>query len=137
MEFHDINIKRGVPDVLCLYMYLETIYLFTNSLVPLDTNKQTLQRPQLSIAGQELWLNGIFEIYRRMREKSNFGPYLVQFDDIAITVLPNVYAPGFFTDSSWFAHQLPDIVGGRSLLEIGTGARASLRSHVHDAALVL
>ena len=47
--------------------------------------------------------------------------YTVHCKDIPITVLSNVYAPQFFTDSFWFAEQLPKIVRQSSLLEIGCG----------------
>lgn len=67
------------------------------------------------------WMAGVFDIYERMKDMAKSGAYEVQCNDISITVLPNVYAPTFFTDSLWFAEQLTQIVGRRSLLEIGTG----------------
>jgi len=70
---------------------------------------------------QELgpWHSRIFEIYDRMR--ANTSAYSVLCDDLVLTVLPGVYAPRFFTDSLWFAREMPRIVGSGSLLEIGTG----------------
>jgi release factor glutamine methyltransferase len=67
------------------------------------------------------WRYAISRIYDDMKTKSAAGPYEVKCDGIVLTVLPNVYAPRFFTDSLWFAQQLSGIVGDKSLLEIGTG----------------
>jgi release factor glutamine methyltransferase len=64
------------------------------------------------------WRNRIFEIYTRMRVLS---PYTLECDGVKLTVLPNVYAPHFFTDSEWFASKVAEITGSQSLLEIGTG----------------
>ena len=54
-----------------------------------------------------------------MRAKTR--PYDVECNGLLLKVLPNVYAPTYFTDSLWFAEQLPEIVKSGSLLEIGTG----------------
>lgn len=75
---------------------------------------------EFSRTHQEEWRSSLFSIYKKMRGKRE--PYEVQCGDIALTVLPDVYAPMFFTDSLWFAQQLRDIVGKKSLLEIGTGS---------------
>jgi release factor glutamine methyltransferase len=56
-----------------------------------------------------------------MMDKGRSGPYKINVANLSVIVLPNVYAPGFFTDTAWFAEQLPLIVGSKSLLEIGTG----------------
>jgi release factor glutamine methyltransferase len=48
-------------------------------------------------------------------------PYEFSWQHSKLVILPGVYAPGFFSDSLWFASELPSIVGRRSLLEIGTG----------------
>tara|TARA_R110002074_G_scaffold28292_1_gene81482 strand:- start:239 stop:898 length:660 start_codon:yes stop_codon:yes gene_type:complete len=56
-----------------------------------------------------------------MRLAAVAGEYRVRWDGTDLIVLPNVYAPGFFTDSFWFASKLPGIVGNSTLLEIGTG----------------
>jgi len=66
------------------------------------------------------WLDGIADIYERMRDRASKGPYEVQCH-IPLVVFPNVYAPNFFTDSFWFSQRLPKIVGRASVLEIGTG----------------
>jgi SAM-dependent methyltransferase len=81
------------------------------------------RRVQRDFSPAELarWRNAILNIYERMREKARLGPYDLQCDTIALTVLPNVYAPRFFTDSLWFAQHIPEVVGRGSLLEVGTG----------------
>jgi tRNA1(Val) A37 N6-methylase TrmN6 len=73
------------------------------------------------MSSQELdqWYERIFEIYDDMG--SRVSPYSAICNDILISVLPGVYAPRFFTDSLWFAQEVPRIVESRSLLEIGTG----------------
>lgn len=68
----------------------------------------------------ESWKRAIFDIYDRMRAKAK-GPYEVEYGGQSFTVLPNVYAPEFFDDTLWYAKQLQEIVGSKSLLEIGTG----------------
>lgn len=65
------------------------------------------------------WREKLYSIYSRMRSKKD--EYIVRCDDIDIIVLPNVYAPCFFTDSLWFANILPGIVGKDTFLEIGCG----------------
>lgn len=66
------------------------------------------------------WLEGISDIYSRMRTRGDGGPYEVECH-VPLAVFPNVYAPDLFTDSWWFADTLPRIIGKKSLLEIGTG----------------
>jgi len=68
----------------------------------------------------EDWKRSIYDIYDRMRDKAQ-KPYEIEYGGIILDVLPNVYAPEFFDDSLWFAKQLQEIVGDKSLLEIGTG----------------
>lgn len=63
-------------------------------------------------------------IYDGIRGKAAGGPYHVSFGIFSLTVLPAVYPPTAFTDTLWFAKQMPEIVGARSLLEIGTGTGA-------------
>jgi release factor glutamine methyltransferase len=65
------------------------------------------------------WRDNIFALYDRMRIHRT--PYEVFWKSRTLTVLPDVYAPHIFTDSFWFAEQLPKIVGQNSLLEIGAG----------------
>ena len=67
------------------------------------------------------WQESIEGIYRRMRLAVRGGPYRLNCDGVTVRVLPNVYAPRFFTDSLWFAREVPKIVGRGSMLEIGTG----------------
>ncbi len=70
---------------------------------------------------RETWQSAVWSIYEKMKAKANGSSYETHCDGIALTVLPNVYAPRCFTDSLWFARQLRQIVGTGSLLEIGTG----------------
>lgn len=42
-------------------------------------------------------------------------------DGIPFIVHPNVFSPRYFTDSAWFAQEVPKLVGKRSLLDVGTG----------------
>ena len=51
-------------------------------------------------------------------------PKVVRVSNLDIWVFPNVYAPGFFTDTEWYAQKLPEIVGRQSLLEVGIGTGA-------------
>lgn len=66
----------------------------------------------------------IMDIYDRVRERAKNGPYDVDFEGLSLTVLPNVYSPTAFTDTLWFARQLRELVGNKSLLEMGTGSGA-------------
>src|SRR5438105_433809 len=72
-----------------------------------------------SPADRTQWHAKVFSIYEQMRMFRD--RYYLRANDIDLVVFPGVYAPGFFTDSHWFAKQLPEIVGSASLLEIGTG----------------
>lgn len=69
---------------------------------------------------RESWRQQIFDIYARMRAKAE-KPYEIEYGGIPLTVFPNVYAPEFFDDSLWYAKELQEIIGNKSLLEIGTG----------------
>jgi release factor glutamine methyltransferase len=80
---------------------------------------QRIPTRKFSPPEKEKWISGILDIYRRMRVQEQ--PYEIDWDDMRLSVRPNVYAPKFFSDSIWFASQLPNIVGAHSLLEIGTG----------------
>jgi release factor glutamine methyltransferase len=53
--------------------------------------------------------------------KADKDSYDVECGGRCFTVLPNVYSPRYFTDSLWFAEELPKLVRGNTLLEIGTG----------------
>ena len=80
-----------------------------------------LPRRRFSCCEKREWRDGILDIYRRMKAKAVAGPYEVWVNGLTFAVMPEVYAPGFFTDTEWFAKALPEIVGQGSLLEIGTG----------------
>ncbi|MBY0110780.1 class I SAM-dependent methyltransferase [Patescibacteria group bacterium] len=69
---------------------------------------------------REGWRQQIYDIYARMRAKAD-KPYEIEYGGIPLTVFPNVYAPEFFDDSLWYANALQEIVGNKSLLEVGTG----------------
>lgn len=53
--------------------------------------------------------------------KEHNKPYHTEVNDLEIIVFPDVYSPAYFTDSAWFAKVVPEIVGEKWLLEIGTG----------------
>lgn len=82
--------------------------------------KKSLPARKFSPTELKSWKQSIFDIYDRMRTKAK-EPYDVNYGGLSFRVLPNVYAPEFFDDSLWYAKQLKDIVGNKSLLEIGTG----------------
>lgn len=65
------------------------------------------------------WRQAVLGVFKKIKEHKE--PYEVALGDITLTVFPNVFSPKYFTDSLWFAEQLPEIVGRDSLLEIGTG----------------
>jgi release factor glutamine methyltransferase len=67
------------------------------------------------------WMMGIYSIYDAMRVACANNKYVFNANGITITAMKDVYAPGFFTDSLWFSQRIPEIVGTKSLLEIGTG----------------
>ncbi|MDO8650416.1 MAG: class I SAM-dependent methyltransferase [Candidatus Berkelbacteria bacterium] len=75
---------------------------------------------QFSDAEAKDWRQSIFDIYARMKKKTD-KPYEVNYGGLDLTVFPSVYAPEFFDDSLWYAKELAEIVGNKSLLEIGTG----------------
>jgi release factor glutamine methyltransferase len=65
------------------------------------------------------WQREVLRIFDRMKnEKSH---YEIRCGGQMLTVFPNVYSPKYFTDSFWFAEELPKLVRGKTLLEIGTG----------------
>ena len=80
-----------------------------------------LPRRLVSASEHEAWQRLLLDIYSRMRQRAQAGPYDTFCAGIQIAVLPEVYAPGFFSDSCWFASVLPEVVGSGSLLEVGTG----------------
>lgn len=84
------------------------------------------QLPIRSFSEQERkeWRAGLMDIYARMRERAKSGPYEIEMGGVVFKVLPEVYAPTAFTDTLWFAEKIREIVGTKSLLEIGTGTGA-------------
>jgi len=68
---------------------------------------------------RQQWEQEVREVFKQI--KTHKTPYNVEIDGIEFTVLPNVFSPKYFTDSSWFAKEVPNIVGNKKLLEIGTG----------------
>lgn len=69
----------------------------------------------------DMWMDRVMKVYGRMKEKGEYGIYGVVCNGISLQVHPNVYSPVEFSDSAWFATELPKIVEQNSLLEIGTG----------------
>ena len=102
------------------------------------TNKpKNLPTRKFSDSQRKKWRQNIFDIYRRMKEKSKNGVFEVRFGKIFLSVLPNVYDPVAFTDTLWFAKQIQKIVGKKSLLEIGTGSGAIAVSAALNGAKVV
>ena len=67
------------------------------------------------------WMQQIFEIYDRMRNRGDSEIYEVECNGLNLKVHKNVYSPDLFSDSIWFSNELPGIVCHESLLEVGTG----------------
>jgi release factor glutamine methyltransferase len=86
--------------------------------------KEYLPQRKFSKSQWKEWYDHIFNIYDRMKATSKDGPYEVEFGDLKLDVLPNVYSLLFFSDTLWFAKKISKIVGSKSLLEIGTGTGA-------------
>jgi SAM-dependent methyltransferase len=89
-----------------------------NELITKTTLHSSPRRPTSDSRSKD-WYDEIFKIYDKMR--APIGPYELPVGDRVFTILPNVYAPNFFTDSFWFAEQCQSIIGTKSLLEVGTG----------------
>ncbi|MBI4066147.1 methyltransferase [Candidatus Gottesmanbacteria bacterium] len=89
--------------------------------IAVQTGESYLPQRAFSAAERQQWRRNIFRIYDRMKARSASGLYETRCSGLSITVLPNVYAPGFFTDTQWFAKELPPVINGGQLLEIGTG----------------
>ena len=85
---------------------------------------QTLPIRHFTEEEKNQWRAGLMDIYDRMRERAKNGPYEIEMGGVSLTVLPEVYAPTSFTDTIWFAERVRDLVGRKSLLEIGTGTGA-------------
>lgn len=82
---------------------------------------QVIPTRSFSSIEREQWLDVITQIYGRMKARALRGPYTIECCGATLMVLENVYAPNYFTDSIWFAEQLPRVVKNGTLLEIGTG----------------
>ena len=65
------------------------------------------------------WVREVHRVYEQMRKHRE--QYHTVVNDLDIVVFPDVFSPAYFTDSAWFAEVIPEIVGKRRLLEIGTG----------------
>lgn len=65
------------------------------------------------------WKQGIYDSFDKVRTHTE--PYMVEVGKFEIVVLPDVFSPKYFTDSLWFAEELPKIVKTRTFLEVGTG----------------
>jgi len=68
---------------------------------------------------QKEWEREVRDVYKKI--KSHKKPYFVVVNKLKICIFPNVFSPAYFTDSRWFAENVPKIVGRHSFLEIGTG----------------
>jgi len=74
---------------------------------------------ELKPLNRDEWRQAVLGVFEKIKEHKE--PYEVILGGITLTVFPNVFSPKYFTDSLWFAEQLPEIIGQSSLLEIGTG----------------
>lgn len=74
---------------------------------------------EMNDADREQWQEEVRTIYEKIRGHKE--AYHIEVNGLKIKVLPNVFSPGYFADSAFFAREIPQIVGKSSLLEIGTG----------------
>ncbi len=65
------------------------------------------------------WRQGIYDSFAKVKQHRQ--PYEIDVGHFDIVVLPDVFSPKYFTDSLWFAEELPAIVQGGSFLEVGPG----------------
>jgi len=65
------------------------------------------------------WRAEVDRIYEEIAKHTE--PYTITIGDMELLVRPGVFSPAYFTDSAFFAIEVPKIVGQKSLLEIGTG----------------
>jgi len=68
---------------------------------------------------KEEWEQECRDLFREVEQHKE--KYLIQVNGLEIIVRPNVFSPKYFSDSSWFSIKIKDIVGNKSLLEVGTG----------------
>ena len=76
------------------------------------------------------WLQKSLEFFEHMKAEDK--PYEIMVHGKPLVVLPNVFSPKYSEDSKVFSREVPKLVSGKSLLEIGTGTgivalHASLR----------
>ena len=67
----------------------------------------------------EEWKQGIYDSFAKVKKHTE--PYEITVGKFDIVVLPDVFSPKYFTDSLWFAEELPAIVGQKKFLEVGSG----------------
>ncbi|MDD5731962.1 MAG: methyltransferase [Patescibacteria group bacterium] len=65
------------------------------------------------------WEQEVRDVFEKI--KSHKEPYSVNVNGVEVYIFPDVFSPAYFTDSTWFAETIPEIVGQHSFLEIGTG----------------
>ncbi|HEY4522205.1 MAG TPA: methyltransferase [Candidatus Paceibacterota bacterium] len=68
---------------------------------------------------KERYLSAALGYMHRMGQVTEPYRHIVQGTEI--TVLPQVFSPRYFTDTDFFASQVPQIVGRGSFLEVGLG----------------
>ncbi len=68
---------------------------------------------------KQQWEKEVREVFEQIKKHDK--PYNIEVEGIEFTILPNVFSPKYFTDSVWFAKEVPKIVGNKKMLEIGTG----------------
>jgi methylase of polypeptide subunit release factors len=71
------------------------------------------------MATRQGWEDEVRAAYERIRKHD--ADYKIEVNGIEIAVFPKVFSPRYFSDSAWFAREVPNIMGKSSLLEIGTG----------------
>lgn len=71
------------------------------------------------MAQNEDWIREVHGAYEKI--KKHEVPYEIVVREIKLIIYPNVFSPFYFSDSTWFAEVIPEIVAKRKLLEIGTG----------------
>ena len=84
---------------------------------------------------KEEWLKEVHHVYEQMRRHR--GQYHTIVNNLDIIVFPDVFSPAYFTDSAYFAKVVPEIVGKKRFLEIGTGTGVIAVSAVLNDATVV
>lgn len=65
------------------------------------------------------WEENVRNMFTGLKGNREIADCIV--NGITIKVFPDVFSPGVFFESGWYAEKLSKIVGSKSLLEIGTG----------------